>query len=408
MNSLQKKSDLTLYIISYHQEYIGHRIELFLKLKKYFRKMILVCRYGSANNEENIIIKGYPNPFGLLRIIGLNKLKIKLEKYFYFPTHKILYVWDVKRKLKKRIKNELKRGEKIAIFISVPPHDNSIIGLALKKIFPQIILVIDWRDLWSYDEFYLQKTSALYKNKLLKIEKEVLNNCDLNITTNYKAKEVLNKNYNISSEKIRTINHPFYEKDILIHDEKYSAKKNNEKIKIGFLGYLFKPPKVPGEKIVAAFRELRKKGLNVELNIYGDRTLAAKKSVKNENEPAVVLHKRTSHKKSLMEIAKCDFLLLALSDLPNCKIIMHSKFPHYLLLKKPIIAIVPQNSYIAELVKKTGTGYIVSIGENIVLQLLRIFQHHEKNKNRPTRNENEINKFSWDNISKQWLQIFKE
>ena len=91
----------------------------------------------------------------------------------------------------------------------------------------------------------------------------------------------------------------------------------NKKIKIGFLGYLFKPPKVPGKKIVAAFREIRSKGFNVELNIYGDKTLTARKTVEDENDRTIVLHKRTSHKKSLMKISNCDFLLLALSDLPT-------------------------------------------------------------------------------------------
>lgn len=409
MNSSKNIRDLNLYIISYKQGYISHRIELLLRLKKYFNKVILVTRFGESDNEDNIIVNGYPNVFGLFRIFRLNKLKLMLEQLFYFPSHKILYVRSVIRKLKKHIANDLRFGIKTCIFISVPPHDNLLVGLALKKKFPQITWINDWRDLWSYDEFYLKKTSPLYRKRLLKIEEKVLYTADLNITTNYWAKEVFKKKYNIDSNKIRVINHSYYDKDFSIDKIQHNSNSSSEPntpIRIGFLGYLFKPPKVPGEEIIAAFRELRKKGLNVELNIYGDTTPAARKFADAAHNPALIFHNRTGHRESLIKISDCDFFLVVLSDLPNCKIIMHSKIPHYFLMGKPIIAIVPEESFVAEIIKKTGAGYIVSVNGNIIDQLVKIFNNHEQGINIPSRNEAEISKFSWPHISRQWLEIF--
>jgi len=51
--------------------------------------------------------------------------------------------------------------------------------------------------------------------------------------------------------------------------------------------------------------------------------------------------------------------MLALSDSPNCNVILHSKLPHYLSLERPILALVPENSAVAEIVTETGTGYVI-------------------------------------------------
>ena len=49
--------------------------------------------------------------------------------------------WVIEKTQKKeRIRNDLQQGKRISVLIPVPPHDNLLIGLALKKEFPQILI----------------------------------------------------------------------------------------------------------------------------------------------------------------------------------------------------------------------------------------------------------------------------
>src|SRR6266404_2725792 len=55
-----------------------------------------------------------------------------------------------------------------------------------------------------------------------------------------------------------------------------------------------------------------------------------------------------------------DALVLLLADLPNCREIMHAKLPFYLAAGRPIIAIVPEDSICAQIIKKCHAGWVIS------------------------------------------------
>ncbi len=162
---------------------------------------------------------------------------------------------------------------------------------------------------------------------------------------------------------------------------------------------------MPGSKVVEAFTKLRKSDLDVELHIFGDNSKRARETVSSLKNNPVVLHPRTTHKQSLKNISKCDFFLLAVADSPNGHVIMHSKLPHYLLLKKPIIAIVPPNSFVAQLISETGSGYIIPMESNWEPQLENIIRNYSEAKYISQRDEKEIKKYSWDSISQSWLHV---
>jgi glycosyltransferase involved in cell wall biosynthesis len=287
----------------------------------------------------------------------------------------------------------------------------SIIGLSLKKTFPELDWIVDWQDLWSLDEYYLKRVPALYGNKIMKLENKVLTNCDVNVTTNKKAERLLIEHYNVPPERTVAVNHHFYRPDIpedLRPPKNHHDFKAASKIKIGFLGNLFKPPKVPGAKVVEAIRNLRKLKLNIELHVFGDSSKTAQEAASNSADDSVVLHPQATHKKSLLNISKCQFLLLALSDLPNSRLVMHGKLPHYLLLKLPILAIVPQDSFVAQVIRETGSGYVIPTESVWEEQLENIIMSYSEPEYYSQRNQKEIEKYSWDNISKCWLRVIKD
>ncbi|MBW2661171.1 MAG: hypothetical protein JRD93_04080, partial [Deltaproteobacteria bacterium] len=211
MNQAPKNNDKVVYVVvgqkresindrvGQKRESINDRVAKILTLRSSFDKMILVSVGNGHVNDENIMIKPFPNPFGILRLMGLQKLKKNLDKYFFFPSRNILYVKAVQKKLKKNILNDLKKGKKVSLLTCLPPHDLALIGLFIKRQFPETYWIVDWQDLWSYDENYFQRLPQIYRERLLRLEKEVLDNCDMNVTTNLSAKEVLEKRYDAPS-----------------------------------------------------------------------------------------------------------------------------------------------------------------------------------------------------------------
>jgi glycosyltransferase involved in cell wall biosynthesis len=290
----------------------------------------------------------------------------------------------------------------------VPPHDLSLIGLSLKTEFPEIRWLVDWRDLWSYDVYYFEQVPRIFRNRILSLERKVFANCDVIVTTNIKAKRIIEKLHEVSPERTMSINHCFYRPDFdgsTRTGNPWSSCKRDGLINIGFLGNLFKPPKVPGSRVVEAIESAIGSGVDVKLHIFGDTTELAKKAVIESLNNAVILHPWTTHKESLKKISKCDFLLLALSDFPNCDVIMHGKLPHYLLLEKPILAMVPEKSVVADIIRETNSGYVIPTEAGWSAALAKILRDYSTEGKVPKRNEAAIEKYSWDNISRQWLEV---
>ena len=411
MNEASKNSDKVVYVVAgQKKESINQRVARILTLGKSFDKMMLVSPGNGCFDNNNIAVKPLPNPTGIFRLMKLDKLKTSLDRYLYFPSRHILYVKAAQRILKKAISDDLKKGKRVCVLTELPPHDSALVGLFLKRRFPNIYWLIDWRDLWSYDGNYFDRIPDCYKNKVLKLEKEILHSCDINITTNLKAKEVLEKEYNVPSHRVVSINQHFCRDDLVggfsNHDDDPVKDKEGAPIKIGFLGTLFKPPRVPGTRVLKAIDYVIDSGINVEFHLYGGATEDDKKLIKSLRNDAVYVYGRVSHIESLRRISQCHFLLLVLADLPTCKAVMSIKLPQYLLLGRPILAIVPEASAIADIIRETGSGYVIPAGCDWGHWLKKVLQDYLNGKNLPERNNKAIEAYSWENISKQWMEVF--
>ena len=414
MNSqLKNKNKVVYLVVGISREFINDRPKKILTLRKHFDKIILVSMGDGCFEDQNIEVKRFPNPTGIFRLIKLDKLKRKLDKYLFFPSPNILYVKKAQKILRDAILNDLRKGKNVCIFTDLPPHDVALIGLYLKQRFPEIYWIIDWQDLWSYDENYFGRIPKLYKDRALQLEKRFLHSCDVNITTNLKAKEVLEKYYDVPSHRVVSINHHFNRDDLGKNFLKENQGNLNELnrdniIRVGFLGTLFKPPRVPGLELLEAMKKLRNFGINVELHVYGSTEGIDQKTIENMSNISVYLHGSFSHVESLQRMVQYDFFLLLLADLPNCRAVMSIKLPHYLMLKKPIIAIVPEKSAIADIIKETCSGHIIPSTSDWSVELKKVFQDYLNGSNPLDRNEKVIEKYSWANISKQWMEVFTE
>ena len=277
-------------------------------------------------------------------------------------------------------------------------------GLQLKKRFPQIKWVVDWQDLWSYDENYFLIAPKVYRSRIKKVEAEILRNADANVTTNHYAKRVLEETY--GANRVFAIHHHFSRPEGDGPEGERPPNRGDAKraIRIGFFGSLFKPPRVPGELFMDNIRALRRSGTDVELHVHGGIPDALTTRVDALRRDGIHLHGRTPHATGIALLGQYDYLLVLLADLPNSEAVMSIKLPHYMLAGRPILAVVPDQSAVAEIVRETGTGVVVPSGSDWAEPLKCVLQMRDGN-GLPERNEAAIERFSWARMSTEWLKV---
>lgn len=402
MSNCKRASKAVYVLVGKKSNSISARIIKFLSLQGSFERFMLVV-VGRGKNKGNIIeVDPLPNPTGFLRVIGLRKIKSIMDRYLYFPSAGILYVRRMRKRVERCIREDLRQGKEVCLITSVPPHVVCLVGLYLKKKYPGICWIIDWRDLWSYDENYIERTPNIFRKRLLKLEKKFLNNCDINVTTNSYAKEVLLNHYHVSPQRVVSINQSFSSNDFIdgsFNNNNSFINSKNQEITVGFLGTLFKPPRVPGDKVLDAIRSVKKSGINVKLHHYGIDPMSVKNSHVYE------AHGNVPYKEGLKIISQCDFLLLVLADLPNCRAVMSIKLPDYLLVNRPIIAIVPEPSAISDAIKKTGAGFVIPANQDWGVGLENLMREIIAGADIPKRNEEEIERYNWQKVSGRWMDV---
>lgn len=404
---MTKKVNKAIYIVMGRgSNSLGERFNKLLSLQKHYEKVTPIFVGNGHNRDNRIEVKPLPNPTGFLRLLGLKKLKRVLDRYLFFPSAGILYVGRMKKVLERRIEDDIKKGLKVCLIVNTPPHCVGLIGLSLKRKFPQIYWIMDWTDLWTYDENYLNRTPPLYRKRLFRLEKCMLSECDMNVTTNSFARNVLINIYYVPSQRVTWINHAFSSDDAPAKapDTVSTLRTDSDhEIKIVFFGTLFKPPRVPGDRVVEAIRHVRNAGINVVLHNYGMIPEAFRGSVMCGE--GVVYHGMIDYKEGLKAISQCDFQLLVLADLPNSKAVMSIKLPDYFLVKSPIIAIVPEPSAISDVIKKTNSGYVLPANHDWGVQLEDLLRKIKNGASIPVRDEEEVSRYDWKNISRQWRNI---
>lgn len=408
MVSEEGRINKTIYVVG-SQLVVNDRVRKVVTLRNLFERMVLI-KAGRNNSYDHVIeVTPLINPIGLFYRLGLPRINRFLNRYVFFPSAKVFYAKAVARVLIKLIKQDLDNGRAVCVLTCLPAHDLVLTGLILKKRYPQIEWIVDWQDLWSYDENYLKRIPTYYRKRMFKLERDALSSSDLNLTTNKYAKKVLEENYRVDPKRVVSIPHHFSRDDL---DGKLSRQDANNrldvinKLKLGFLGVLFKPPRVPGTRVLEAVEHVRNSGMNVELHLFGDIKENIEKNANGFLPEAVVAHGRFPHHESLAKVSECDFLLLVLSDLPNSRAVMSIKLPHYLLIGKPIIAIVPDKSAMADIIRETNSGYIIPAScDHWGMELDKTLRRFVSGQSALHRNNDAINAFSWENLSKEWLKI---
>lgn len=399
-----------VYIVTGQKtEAVGPRARRLARLSEEYEKVVLVT-VGKAHSDDNhIAIAPFPNPAGIFRVLGLIRLKRLVERIIYFPSKNILFVWAARFVLIREMERTLSMGKSVSVLTTVPPHDVALLGLFLKKKFPAIRWIVDWRDLWTYDAYYASRIPWLYRRYQKRLEKEIVDSCDLNITTNPNAKNILENLYGVARSKVHAIPHAFCRDEIgIAHPPRIDHFGKGDVLRIAFLGDLNKPPKVPGEQVISAFRYLNDAGVSAELHVIGAVDDSFRCLLDTDSITWLRFYGQREHREALQMLRAFDFLLAVQADLPNSKVMLHAKLPDYLLVDRPILAIVPTGSAVSEVIEKTKSGVVIPADQHWGTGLQNALRDFGYGAEKLVRNDQEVEHYSWQCLKKQWVNAIGE
>jgi len=237
------------------------------------------------------------------------------------------------------------------IITTSPPHSTQLIGLKLKKRYPEITWIADLRDPWTdiyyYKEFY--PTCLSYRIDSC-YEKKVLKSAGKIITVGKSLGEIFSSKLPHLNEKIVIVSNGYDTDDF--SGLKASLPGN---FTISYIGTL--SDKYPVAGLLRALKKFDENKRDFRLRFTGFVSSGQKESIlsalSNSN---VEFNPYADHSKAIKSMADSTVLLLIIPDHQSSKSIITGKLFEYLASGKPVICLGPVDGDAADILEESGHG----------------------------------------------------
>jgi len=326
-----------------------------------------------------------------------DKLAVFIRGNFLIPDPRVFWVNPAYRFLKKYLKEH-----PVDLIISTgPPHSMHLVALKLKKSFPSVPWLADFRDPWTEIDFYHQLKLTWLADRLHhRLEKKVLTSADVVTVVSPDIKRTTEK---LCGRTVHVVYNGYDPEDfqdiepmddqffIISHFGAFNRDRNPSA--------LWNAMAELGNKL-PAFKEL----LKIRLVGQTDSTIVNEiGQLGLSGQLEITPH--LNHKAGLKFLGQSAVLLLPLNNAPNARGILPGKMFEYLALGRPVLAIGPKESDCEEIILKTKAGFYCDFGdkEGLCVALEKMFTDWQNgNIILETRN---IETFSRRNLAREVMEL---
>ncbi|GHT33480.1 glycosyl transferase family 1 [Bacteroidia bacterium] len=286
--------------------------------------------------------------------------------------------------------------EKIEYIVTTsPPHSTQLIGLRLKKKFPKVKWIADFRDPWTDIHYYKMLYPTKIADRINKnYERKVLETADKIIVTHEGTRNVfLSKSEKILPEKIAVITNGFDEDDFLHIKESPQAR-----FTLTYIGILYNSNDI--KSLLAAFSKMQNRE-NCRLRFVGQSgsVMAAeieKYGLKNE----VEILPQVSHTEAVQLMADSSLLVLLAPNESEAAAFLPGKLFEYLAARRPILCIAAPDNGIRKIIADSRAGQSFDYAEETaMLQFLEQQKSAWENGNTARLTESGYLKYSRRNLT---------
>lgn len=354
---------------------------------------------------EKIVGKKTSNVSTIYNLKDNRSLTARLSNFIrsnvFIPDARCLWI----RPSVKYLKTYLQQHPVDAIVSTGPPHSMHLIAMQLKKLFPDIVWLADFRDPWTnIDYFEDLKLTIWGHHKHHRLEKKVVQQADTVISV---GKTMANEFSAMGAKTSKVITNGFDTADINVTqdfepDSKFTichfgvmSEQRNPHMLWQVLG-----------KMVSSNTSLA----NVlEIKLVGKVSAEVIQSVKSAGlEPYLVHTNYLTHKQVLQQQHTARVLLLVVNNTANARGIITGKIFEYLAAARPILAIGPEQGDLADILNNCGLN--VCCGYTNAHKIKNLLEHYFMLfKNNTSENVNyDFSMYSRKKLTKQLTAILNE
>ncbi len=335
------------------------------------------------------------------------------------------------------------------IYTTSLPYSSHLMGLHLKKRYPHLSWVADFRDEWTNNPYILDNPYNPVRMKLEKrMEKQVLKTADCLIAnTPVMLKNFIEKNSDISnieqkffvipngydpddflciSEIANNVNSNLDNTNIILEasnceltneikaavTDKYHNLKN-KRFTIIYTGSFYgrRKPDIFFEAIAKLIAENKIERAKINIKLIGNFKIEQIKNLvsRYKLEDVVDVFPYMEHNECIENMQSADCLLLIEGIGPGAEAFYTGKVFEYMIAGKPILAIVPENGAAAQLIRETSTGLISDCNdlEAICKNVEQLYTAWQKGVSIYNPNKEEIKKYDRANLTCELVKVFE-
>jgi hypothetical protein len=390
MGGVQRTLKFAKYLLKYNWQ----PVVLTINPKKYFAideyllneavdSGIVIERTGKKKFDSGQIVTRVPKE-------RFRKLKSKISQLFLIPDSKITW----KKKALRKIDNLWKKYDGFdLVYATAPPYTDFLIGQEVKRKY-KIPLVIDYRDAWVDSKVLNFYPTPFHKSRNINMEKKVIKDANVIITTNRRVKELIISRYgNIAYNDIKIFPHGYDSEDFEIASTKKLPLTN--KMRVTYSGSFYtRDPKFYFKAIkifLSRHPELNDKVEFCFLGLFTKEHLNIAKSLKimnNLNLPGYI-----NHFECVKYILASDVLFLLISRGENEDAAMPGKVGEYIGSRKNIIACIPEGVTKKILENYKAIKFVEEENPNIIADALYEYYKLFEQNNMPVANDELVKQY---------------
>ncbi len=355
-----------------------------------------------------------------------SKLSIWVRGNFFIPDARVFWVKPSVKFLKKY----LKENHFDAFVTTGPPHSLHLIGLDLKKEFPNLKWIADFRDPWTEISYYKHlKLTKSSDQKHRNLEEKVFKTADITLATSYTDADNFSKKganavcitngYDVELERSRVgalerdaswTSSADFSSVLSMTENPQTLKLSNPQTKfiLSYVGVLeqLRNPEILWKVLDEIIYENEDFAKDFELKFVGridDKILqkiesyALKNSVRNLG--------YLSHSEANAEMANSSLLLITNFPQDSSKGIIPGKIFEYLATGKQILSFGPKDADVAKILEKTNSGKHFSYYDKENLKQFILEKYNLWKSGKLENNFSNIDEFSRKNLTKKLSEI---
>ena len=333
------------------------------------------------------------------------KLSIWVRGNFFIPDARVFWVKPSIKFLKKY----LTENHFDAFVTTGPPHSLHLIGLGLKKEFPNLKWIADFRDPWTEISYYKHlKLTKSSDKKHHDLEEQVFKIADITLATSFTDAE----NFRKKGANAFCITNGFDEdaSNSLIEDQSQSPKLSHFRTKftLSYIGVLeqLRNPEILWNVLNELLQENEDFKNDFELKFVGridDKILNDIKNIALKNSVNNLGY--LNHSEANAEMQNSDLLLITNFPNESSKGIIPGKIFEYLQTGNQILSFGPKDSDVQKILDDTKAGKHFSYDQSTDVKDFILEKYLDWKSGKSSSNTENIEQFSRRNLTNKLAEI---